>query len=90
LNLSALLLVGFLLATQSMLVWHQHDDNALTDGDCQLCMHAHHHSPAPVSQIKPVLPEFMHTFIYVSAYTARVRLYDYLFSPSRAPPATLS
>ena len=90
-NLRLILLLAMVfMAAQSLLALHDHDDGALTENGCQLCLFAHQHSPAPVNYHNPVLLILTHFVIPTPTQVGTVTPRYYLFSPSRAPPADLS
>jgi hypothetical protein len=83
-----LLLAVILLAAQTLLLWHTHEDGKATpDETCQLCLHAQHHSAATASLHAPMLVLFtqIETINPVNSDTLH-SVYHY-YTRSRAPPA---
>ena len=88
-NLRAMLmLAGILLAAQSLLLWHTHHDGKATpDETCQLCLHAQHHSSAPVSMHAPLLVLFTQIQTIPPLNSDTLHSVYHYYTRSRAPPA---
>jgi hypothetical protein len=86
----SLLLIVVLLAMQSLMFWHQHDDSAIEDEHCQLCLFSHHHTPAAGTANQPLTLIFTQYLIREPAYAEPAQSWHRHFSLARAPPVTLS
>lgn len=86
----SLLLIVVLLAMQSLMFWHQHDDSAIEDEHCQLCLFSQHHTPAPGTVNQPLTLSYIQYVIHDAAYVEPAQSWHRHFSLARAPPVTLS
>jgi hypothetical protein len=83
-----LLLTAILLAAQTLLLWHTHEDGKATaEETCQLCLHAQHHSAAPTSIHAPMLVLFTPIEILNPVNSDTLHTVYHFYTPSRAPPA---
>lgn len=85
----AILLAVVLLASQSLMLWHSHDDGAAEQAGCELCVHVQLHSPLPASPLPQVFVALALVDIRQSVVIV-VSAKDYSFTyTSRAPPRFL-